>query len=108
TTLFRSKLAPRILPEMSVKVAFRESGGSGPVAGRTVIVPKAAVQQQGGHDVVLVMQNGKAERRAVTVSQMRSEEAVISAGVGAGERVIVDGPAGLADGAAVVEKRGHP
>jgi hypothetical protein len=27
------KLDPRILPEMSVKVAFREAGGSGPVAG---------------------------------------------------------------------------
>jgi HlyD family secretion protein len=102
------KLDPRILPEMSVKVAFREAGGSGPVAGRTVIVPKAAVRQQGGRDVVLVVQNGKAERRAVTVSMTRSEEAVISAGVAAGERVIVDGPAGLTDGTAVVEKRGMP
>jgi len=102
------KLDPRILPEMSVKVAFREAGGSGPVAGRTVIVPKGSVRQEGGRDVVLVVQNGKAERRAVTVSMTRSEETVISAGVGAGERVVVDGPAGLADGAAVVEKRGTP
>jgi HlyD family secretion protein len=100
------KLDPRILPEMSVKVAFREAGGSGPVAGRTVLVPKAAVQQQGGRDVVFVMLSGKAERRAVTVSKTRSDEVVISAGVGAGERVIVDAPAGLADGSAVVEKRG--
>jgi multidrug efflux pump subunit AcrA (membrane-fusion protein) len=66
------------------------------------------VRQQGGHDIVLVMQNGKAERRAVTVSQTRSDEAVISAGVAAGEKVIVDGPVGLADGAAVAEKRGYP
>jgi RND family efflux transporter MFP subunit len=103
------KLDPRILPEMSVKVAFREAGGaSGPVAGRTVIVPKIALRQQGGRDVVLVVQNGKAERRAVTVSNTRSDEAVISAGVAAGERVIVDGPMGLADGAAVVETRGNP
>jgi HlyD family secretion protein len=57
---------------------------------------------------VLVMQNGKAERRAVTVSQTRSDEVVISAGVAAGEKVILDGPADLADGAAVVEKRGNP
>jgi RND family efflux transporter MFP subunit len=102
------KLDPRILPEMSVKVAFREAGGSGPVAGRTVIVPKAALQQQGGRDVVFVMVSGKTERRAVTVSQTRSDEVVVSAGVAAGERVIVDGPAGLADGAAVVEKAGKP
>ncbi len=102
------KLDPRILPEMSVKVAFREAGGSGPVAGRTVIVPKAALRQQGGHDVVLIVQSGKAERRAVTVSKTRSDEVVISAGIAAGEKVIVEGPERLADGAAVVEKRGKP
>ena len=99
------KLDPRILPEMSVKVAFREAGGSGPVAGRTVTVPKGAVQQQDGRDVVLVVQNGHAERRAVTVSQTRLDEVVISAGVAAGERVIADWPKGLTDGAAVAEMR---
>jgi RND family efflux transporter MFP subunit len=99
------KLDPRILPEMSVKVAFREAGGSGPVGGRTVTVPKSAIQQQDGRDVVLVVQSGHAERRAVTVSQTRLDEAVISAGVAAGERVIVDWPKGLTDGAAVAEKR---
>jgi HlyD family secretion protein len=102
------QLDPRILPEMSVKVAFRETGGSGPVAGRAVIVPKAAVQQQNGRDVVLVVQSGRAERRAVTVSNTRSDEVVISAGVAAGERVVLDWPTGLTDGAAVVEKRGNP
>jgi phage tail tube protein FII len=99
------KLDPRILPEMSVKVAFREAGGSGPVAGRTVIVPKGAIQQQDGRDVVLVVHGTRAERRAVTVSQTRQDEAVISAGLAAGEKVIVDGPKGLTDGSAVVEKR---
>jgi HlyD family secretion protein len=99
------RLDPRILPEMSVKVAFRETGGSGPVAGRTVMVPKSAVQERDGRDVVLVVQNGRAERRAVTVSNTSLDEAVISAGVAAGERVIVDCPTGLTDGAAVAEKR---
>jgi RND family efflux transporter MFP subunit len=99
------KLDPRILPEMSVKVAFREAGGSGPVAGRTVTVPKSAVQQRDGRDVVLVFQGGRAERRAVTVSDARLSEVVISAGVAAGEKVIVDWPNGLTDGAAVVEQR---
>ena len=99
------KLDPRILPEMSVKVAFREADGSGPAAGRTVTVPKAAVQQRDGRDVVLVVQSGRAERRAVTVSQTLLDEVVISAGVGAGERIIVGAPSGLADGAAVAEKR---
>jgi len=99
------KLDPRILPEMSVKVAFREAGGSGPVAGRTVVVPRSAIRQQDGRSVVLVVHSGKAERRAVTVSETRSDDAVISAGLGSGERVIADWPAGLGDGAAVAEKR---
>jgi hypothetical protein len=98
-------LDPRILPEMSVKVAFREAEGSGPAAGRTVIVPKSALQQQDGRDVVLVVQSGRAERRAVTVSQKIADEVVVSAGVAAGERVIVDAPKGLPDGSAVFEKR---
>ncbi len=99
------KLDPRILPEMSVKVAFREADGSGPAAGRTVIVPKTAVQQRDGRDVVLVVQSGRAERRAVTVSQTLLNEVVISAGVAAGERLIVDSPKDLTDGVAVTEKR---
>jgi RND family efflux transporter MFP subunit len=99
------KLDPRILPEMSVKVAFREAGGSRPVAGRTVTVPKSAVQQRDGRDVVLVFHSGRAERRAVTVIDARLNEVVISAGVAAGEKVIVDWPKGLTDGAAVAEKR---
>jgi HlyD family secretion protein len=99
------KLDRRILPEMSVKVAFREAGGSGPAAGRTVIVPKAAIRQQDGRSVVLVVLHGKVERRAVTVGDTRSDEAVVTAGVGAGERVVADWPAGLKDGAEVAEKR---
>jgi HlyD family secretion protein len=99
------KLDRRILPEMSVKVAFRESGGSGPVAGRTVLVPKSAIHQEDGHSIVLVVQNGKAERRAVTVDGTRGDDVLVSAGVGAGERVIGIWPDGLKDGMAVAEKR---
>src|SRR5712691_3372043 len=63
------KIEPRILPEMSVKVAFRDRAGSGgAVTGRSALVPKTAVQQRDGRDVVLVVQNGRTERRAVTVS----------------------------------------
>src|SRR5207237_800120 len=60
------KLDPRILPEMSIKVAFREAVTGGSAASRGVAVPKAAIQQRDGRDVVLVVQNGVAERRAVT------------------------------------------
>jgi len=99
------KLDPRILPEMSVKVGFREAGGSGGQTGRMVTVPKAAVQQQDGRDVVMVVQNGRAERRAVELNGTGTDEAVIGAGVAAGERVVVDWPQGLTNGAIVKETK---
>jgi len=97
------KLDPRILPEMAVKVAFRESGGSSPTTTRALIVPKSAVRSQDGRDVVLVVQNGRAERRAVAVNSIAGDEAVLGAGVSVGEKVIVDSPAGLAAGVKVKE-----
>jgi RND family efflux transporter MFP subunit len=100
------KLDQRILPEMSVKVAFREAGVlSQPAAGRTVSVPKSAVQQQKGQNIVLIVQNGRAERRAVTVSSTLEQETLLSAGVSPGERAIIDPPASLADGAVVKEAK---
>lgn len=99
------KLDPRILPEMGVKVAFRDTAGSAPANVRAVAIPKVALRQQDGRDVVLVFLNGKAERRAVTVSSTMGEETVVSAGLAAGEKVIVDSPAGLSDGVAVKEKK---
>jgi len=68
-------------------------------------VPTGAVQQQEGREVVMVVRNGRAERRAVTVSGTLNGEANIRAGVAAGERVVVDWPKGLQDGAAVKESR---
>jgi RND family efflux transporter MFP subunit len=98
------KLDPRILPEMGVKVAFQEAAAAGAGASvRNVIIPKAAVQQQDGKDVVLVVQNGRVERRAVTVVSATSEEVELSAGLAGGERVVVDSPNGIADGTRVKE-----
>lgn len=102
------KLDPRILPEMGVKVAFREAGGNATgtgTASRAIVVPKGAVQKQEGRDVVLVVQNGKTERRAVVVNSTLDNEVTLSAGVTAGEIVVVDWPAGLTAGAAVKEKK---
>jgi HlyD family secretion protein len=99
------KLESRILPEMGVKVAFHETAPVAQTGNRGVTVPKAALQQHEGRDVVLIVQNGRAERRDVTVSSSSSDEAVISVGVSAGEMVVVDPPAALANGAPVTEKR---
>ncbi len=98
------KLDPRILPDMSIKVAFREAeanGSTGPAPG--VLVPKSAVRQQDGRDIVMVVADARAERRAVTVASQAGEDAVVSAGLTAGERVILDPPAALKDRSPVRE-----
>ena len=97
------RLDPRILPEMSVKVAFRGEAAAGPSAPAEVIVPRAAVRQDAGRDIVMVVQGGRAERRAVTVGSSTDTESALSAGLAPGERVVVDGPKDLPDGATVKE-----
>jgi HlyD family secretion protein len=99
------KLDPRILPEMAVKVAFRETGGGPAAAGHTVLIPKGALQNRDGKDIVFVVQHGRAERRAVTVIGTQNDDSELSAGVAAGESVIADPPAGLADGTMVRAKK---
>jgi RND family efflux transporter MFP subunit len=99
------KLDPRILPEMAVKVAFHEMSGSSPAASHAVMVPKSAVQQQDGRDVVFIAQSGRAERRAVTVSSTSGNETELSAGVTAGDKVVMDPQPDLKDGAKVKEAK---
>jgi RND family efflux transporter MFP subunit len=97
------KLDPRILPQMSVKVAFRETATPGAANGRQTIIPKIALSQDGGTDIVYVLSNGRAERRAVKLGGTRGEEAELLSGLSAGEKVITNRPPGLKDGASVKE-----
>ena len=99
------QLDPRILPDMGVKVAF-QSAESAPAATITgVIIPKSAVHDASGRAVVWVLRDGRVERRAITVSNTDASDATISAGLTAGERVVLEPSAALTDGARVVEKK---
>ncbi len=98
------KLDPRILPDMGVKVAF-QSGGEKPAAQSGVAVPKEAVRRVDGRDIVWVVKDGKVERRAVTVGSERSGQVTIAAGLSGGERVVVEGPGNLTNGARVTEEK---
>lgn len=96
------RLDPRILPDMSVKVAFQSAGESGATR-RNVTVPKAAVRQDDGRNVVWVVREGRIERRAVTAGPTNGDEVTIVAGIAGGERVVVEGPDTLVEGARVTE-----
>jgi RND family efflux transporter MFP subunit len=107
------QLEPRILPDMGVKVAFLAeekpaAGGaaaSGTPARPVVAIPRAAVRKDGDRDVVFVVQaDGRVERRAIGLaagSGGSGDEAMVTSGLAAGDRVVVEGPADLKDGAAV-------
>lgn len=90
---------PRILPDMGVKVAFIASeqqqaqGGAASVA-----VPREAVRRDGEQDIVLVVRDGKLERRAVRVSGSDGSKVVLQSGVSPGENVVIEGAPELADG----------
>jgi RND family efflux transporter MFP subunit len=98
------QLDPRMLPQMGVKVAFRGAPEKTAPEG-AVVVPKPAVRQEGGRDVVFVVRDGRAERRAVTTGGSLDQEITVTSGVARGERVVVEGPSPLADGARVREKK---
>jgi RND family efflux transporter MFP subunit len=99
-----NRLDPRILPQMAVKVAFQENSAAPAAASRAVVVPKSAVRNHDGRDVVFVIQGGRAERRAVTVAVVIDQDARLSAGLAAGERVALDPTPSLTDGAPVQER----
>jgi hypothetical protein len=100
-------LDPRILPDMGVKVSFlnqRQPEAADAPPRPRLVVPKAAVRTEAGQSVVFVVREERAERRAVTLGTAEGAEIEIVSGLNAGERIVVEGVDGLADGARVRER----
>jgi RND family efflux transporter MFP subunit len=96
----------RIVPDMGVRVSFEEKARPGEAAQprpRGVLVPAGALRKDGSEDVVYVLRDGRAHRRAVTLGAGSGESRPVLAGLSPGESVIVDAPAGIKDDAAVTE-----
>jgi RND family efflux transporter MFP subunit len=93
------QLDPRILPDMGIKVAFHDSASAqGERRRPPIVVPRSAVRRDDGRDVVYLLRGKHVERRAVTLGQSTGDEVEVLGGLSAGERVVVQGPAGLTDG----------
>ncbi len=96
------QLDPRILPDMGVKVAFQQTREtSGPSS--SIVVPENALRRDDGRDIVLVITDGRIERRAVSISQQIGSSIHLSAGLKQGEKVVIEGPPDLREGDVVVE-----
>jgi hypothetical protein len=99
------RLDPRILPDMGVKVTFLGEDRSTPSGAARVPVPKAAVLEEGAAAVVFVHQEGRVERRAVRLGDVRGNDREVIAGLSDGEQVVTTGVKELRDGQAVRLKR---
>ena len=97
---------PRIIPQMGVRVSFLEKKDANrkPLPG--VLVPKSAIVQRDGKDVVFVVKDGRAERTAVTTGADFSDLKQVTQGLSAGAEVVTTPSAGLKDGEKVRVKAG--
>ncbi len=92
---------PRILPDMGVKVAFQAQPDAEAAARPRLLVPERAVRREGSGAVVFVVREGRVERRAVAVGGTAGGDVELLSGARAGEQVVLDPPADLADGSRV-------
>ncbi len=95
---------PRVVPEMGARVSFLSPAtpGAAAPAARAVAVPAEAVRERrDDRGVVFVIDDGRAERRAVRLGPQGPEGQIITAGVAPGERLALGGGERLRDGARV-------
>ncbi len=95
---------PRILPEMSARVAFlRRPLGAEEMQPRTA-VPASAIVERSGEQVVFRVQEETAQAAPVVTGMTLGEMVEIVRGVEAGDRVVLAPPPELDDGDKVQEK----
>ncbi|HEY1077503.1 MAG TPA: efflux RND transporter periplasmic adaptor subunit [Fontimonas sp.] len=94
---------PRILPDMGVRVAFRDAakpeGAAAAPAG--VLADRNAVQQNGEQGVVFVVRDDKLERRAVRVGGTVGDSVRVVSGLAAGDTLALGDLSKFSDGMAI-------
>jgi RND family efflux transporter MFP subunit len=92
---------PRVLPEMSAKVAFLSKPvGPGEEKPRTTINP-AAVVSRDGKSVAFVIKGSQVEEQEITTGEKQGDLLIVTDGVKAGDRVVLNPPKGLKTGSRV-------
>ncbi|NJD31522.1 MAG: efflux RND transporter periplasmic adaptor subunit [Gammaproteobacteria bacterium] len=93
------ELDDRILPDMGIKVRFRDEKGPATAAHPTI--PDSAVVRDGRTTSVWVVRDGKVEKRGVELGAAQGGNVPVLKGLEGGESVVVNAPRRLRDGAAV-------
>lgn len=97
-------LDPRVLPEMSARVAFLDRVPSEDERRARPAVPATAVRGEGavgdpsGGRAVFVVREGRVQRTPVRTGMALGDAVELLSGPAEGERVVADPPADLADG----------
>jgi RND family efflux transporter MFP subunit len=97
------KLEDFILPDMGVKVAFlddEQDKAKGMEKGPQALayIPKGAVRSDSNSSFVLLVRDGRVERRAVRLGMDRGADVAVLAGLSPGDTLVVKGPESLHDG----------
>ncbi|HET9863720.1 MAG TPA: efflux RND transporter periplasmic adaptor subunit [Steroidobacteraceae bacterium] len=97
------KLEPQILPDMGIKVRFLDDQPvqANASQGPRILVPTVAIQREGGDAFVWIVNDGRVERRAVTLGPESEGNTEVLAGVNSGEELVSPVVAGLEDGGKV-------
>src|SRR5207245_9020022 len=100
------QLATRSRPGVGGKATSLGEERSGPAqaAGR-VLVSRAGLVEDGGTTAVFVHREGRVERRAVRLGQVRGNEHEVVAGLSDGDQVVTTGAKQLRDGQSVRVKK---
>ncbi|WP_075090194.1 hypothetical protein [Verrucomicrobium spinosum] len=69
------------------------------------MIPRSALHEDGGKNIVWIIENGHVVRRAVSVSLTQGDHSTIAAGLSNGERVVVSATAPLKEGTRVKETK---
>jgi len=105
------KLDPRILPEMGIKVRFLDDQpsqqASAAAAVSRVTIPSAAVKREGNDSYVYIVNDGRVERRAVTIGAENDGQSEVLGGLSGGEELVAPIVDGLIDGAKVKLKESN-
>jgi RND family efflux transporter MFP subunit len=94
---------PRILPDMSARVAFLSRPPTADERKPVTVVRKEAVRELDGRSVVFRLERGAPDRaRAIAIARGRELGDLIEvSGIAPGERIVTKPPAGLRDGQAI-------
>ncbi|EFL49535.1 efflux transporter, RND family, MFP subunit [Solidesulfovibrio fructosivorans JJ]] len=99
-------LDPRVLPEMSAKVAFLSRPLTAAETTPRVAVPPAAIVERGGKPAVFLVKDGKAALTEIVPGEPLGDMRTVAKGLEPGEKVIVSPPEKLQNGDAVTLTEG--